>query len=62
MSGGGERRDGAVQLPVSEPGPGVEPEVDEHRARVLTEEHRGPTYLQTAVLIYQVMSLSSRYR
>ena len=50
MRRGGERRTGAVQLPVSEPGPGVEPEVDKHRARVLAEEHRGPAYLQATVL------------
>ena len=59
MSRGGERRAGGVQLSVGEPGPGVEPEVDKHRAGVLAEEHRGPTYLQASVLITHSEGLSA---
>ena len=50
VGGGGEGRAVGVQGPVGEPGSGVEPQIDEHRPRVLAEEHRGPAYLQAAVL------------
>ena len=48
--GAERRRGGRVQVPVSEPGPGVEPEVDQQRPRVLEHEHRAPPDLQPSVL------------
>ena len=46
----GESLSGAVQGSVGQPWTAVEPEVDKHGACVLTEEHCGPTYLQSTVL------------
>ena len=40
-------------LPIEQPGPGVDPGVDDERPEVLHEEHRDPSHLRAPVLEVQ---------
>ena len=53
-SEGEGRSGGGVKVPVGKPGPGVEPEVDQQRPRVLAEEHSRPSDLKASVLKFSI--------
>ena len=63
VRGEGERRGGGgLQFPVGEPGPGVEPEIDQQGPRVLAEEHSRPPNLKSSVLGFYLARMNLSWK